>query len=362
MRLPNERRKERGAIAILAAVVLMVVGGFLALSLNVGHRMNAKTQLQGAFDAAALAGAMTLNGQPSGIANAPAQAVKFAEYHYLDSSKVGLGTSDVTVGYWDKSLGKFFTKGQSVTVGDNTFTLDTDATAQYFNAVKLGATTDGLGSHNQELDVWFGAFLGRSTGMKIWAGAIAVGGGPCTDTGCTLPLAVPSCAFVDSGGYVLCDTVQTFTFNAGHGKDIWFVNVVDDKNPGNSEIEAQMKAGASCTNPTVTVGDTLTVQNGNDFNKKVADAMTFRCTAAAPYTGCERRQVAVFDIGPHCESLKGNPKSGAVVGFARIVLLDTNPGGKDASIKVYIDCTGDSTEPGGCANFGYGSTKLRLVQ
>jgi Flp pilus assembly protein TadG len=58
----RERREwnRRGAILVLAAIMLIVVMGLLALSVDVGYMMNVKTELKRATDAAALAGAGAL--------------------------------------------------------------------------------------------------------------------------------------------------------------------------------------------------------------------------------------------------------------------------------------------------------------
>jgi Flp pilus assembly protein TadG len=357
------RAHERGAIAVLAAIMVMLLGAFLALALNTGHKMNTKAQLQQAYDAAVLAGAATFNGTPAGVAQAKLAAIRFATAHNLDKAAVGVSASDVTVGYWDKKTSRFFAEGSSVTIGEAAITLDRDKNPQYFTAVKIGAATDGTGSHNSPMDVWFSSFVGNRATMQVYAGAIGVGGGPCVESGCALPLAIPSCALVDSGGYVLCGTVQTLYFNHGQGKDIALADVTQPSNHvDNAEERQQMAAGAACTNPDVEVNDVIRLGNGNDFNKQVDDAMhaphNIVCAAAAPYTGCPRRQIPVTNTD--CTA----PMNGysTVVGFAHVVVVDTNPSGRDASISFYIDCSGTSTSESGCANFGFGSTKLRLVQ
>lgn len=362
-------REERGAIAVLAAIVLLVVGGFMALSLNVGHLMNARTQMQGALDSAALAGARELDGTSGGLTAARNVAVTFGTRHYIDRMAVGMGVSDVTAGYWDKATKSFFTTGQTVTIGDSTVTLDPAATAPYYNAVSARSVTDGVGSHNSQLDVWFGAFLGNIRKTHTGASAVAVGGGPCTDTGCTLPLAVPSCALLDNGGNLACGTTMTLNFNHGHGKDIAFADITQPSGqPNPNTVIDQNHAAQTCTNPTVKVGDTVRLSNGNFFNNHVEDSFygpdaSMVCNAAYPYTNCPRKEVAVVNIGTNC----GVPmnQSHSVVGFVQVVITGTqSTPGNARSITVYLDCNGGPSNSGasGCASFGWGSQNLRLVR
>ena len=100
MRLPYEsRRRQRGAIAImfgLTVVVLFAMGG---LVLDLGHLYIAKAELQNAADAAALAGAKDLNETTPGInaAVANAQAIS-ARNKYNFSTDVVLALTDIEFG------------------------------------------------------------------------------------------------------------------------------------------------------------------------------------------------------------------------------------------------------------------------
>ncbi len=66
-------RSRRGAIAALAAVLMVVVIGMVAFAVDIGYLCVVQTQAQAAADAAAMAGAMSLTGSASStIANAQA--------------------------------------------------------------------------------------------------------------------------------------------------------------------------------------------------------------------------------------------------------------------------------------------------
>lgn len=67
---PCQRQHQRGAVAIMLGLSLLVLFGFMALVFDLGRTYVVRTELQNAADAAALAGAKDLNQKLSGIANA----------------------------------------------------------------------------------------------------------------------------------------------------------------------------------------------------------------------------------------------------------------------------------------------------
>ena len=93
------RKSERGAVAIifgLTVVVLFAMGGVV---LDLGHLYIAKAELQNAADAAALSGAKELNETSSGIdaAVAKAQAIS-AKNKYNFSTDVTLALANIEFG------------------------------------------------------------------------------------------------------------------------------------------------------------------------------------------------------------------------------------------------------------------------
>ena len=103
--------KRRGGVAILAAVLLVLVLSMVALALDVGYMMNAKTELQAAADAAALAGAGAIADGPEKARNS---AIRFAKSNgHGRKQEVAIET-----GEWDSSSQAFRTssKGNAVRV------------------------------------------------------------------------------------------------------------------------------------------------------------------------------------------------------------------------------------------------------
>lgn len=78
------RRRERGAIAVLFAFLLLVLVGMIGLSIDISRLYNRKGELQSLADAAALSGADSLDGTKAGVeaavlaAKAAGMAKKFA--------------------------------------------------------------------------------------------------------------------------------------------------------------------------------------------------------------------------------------------------------------------------------------------
>ena len=124
---------DRGQTLILLALAIIVLFGFAALAIDVGHLYHVKDQLQVAADAAALAGAAELDGT-NGTAQADARtaAQKIAAKNFADVADVAVAAfppnspgaaagqpvpvalkpaqadGDIVVGFWD---GTTFTAG-----------------------------------------------------------------------------------------------------------------------------------------------------------------------------------------------------------------------------------------------------------
>lgn len=97
----NLKENNRGQILVLVALSLIVLLGFAALAIDVGYFYHTKNQLQGAADAAALAGALALDGSNNLAQTAPGtEAVKYATLNRASGSAVQLDPSDIILGSW----------------------------------------------------------------------------------------------------------------------------------------------------------------------------------------------------------------------------------------------------------------------
>jgi Flp pilus assembly protein TadG len=97
---------QSGSISVLTAVVVVVLMGFAALALDIGHLVDVKAELQKAAEAGALAGARAL-ALPAGITNwnwnhGKDTAVSIVQKNFADNlSLADFTAANVEVGYWD---------------------------------------------------------------------------------------------------------------------------------------------------------------------------------------------------------------------------------------------------------------------
>jgi len=119
---PNKANK--GQILVLVALSLVVFIGFAALAIDVAYFYHTRHQLQGAADAAALAGAAELdaNKPPNDQGDARSEAETFAAknkaagldvriYNNGENTEPFSADNDITIGFWD---GSYHTGGTPV--------------------------------------------------------------------------------------------------------------------------------------------------------------------------------------------------------------------------------------------------------
>jgi len=115
----NLRKNNRGQVLVLVAISLIVILGLAALAIDIGYFYHTKNQLQGAADAAALAGAVKLDGTNNLFQTAPRQeAIKYAALNNAAGSPVQLSddnsnslsgnSNDIALGSW---ISNTFTPG-----------------------------------------------------------------------------------------------------------------------------------------------------------------------------------------------------------------------------------------------------------
>lgn len=100
----SNRSSRRGAVLVYSMVFMVVALAVAVLAIDYGHVQLAKTQLAGATDAAARAGAAAL-------ATSPADAVDQARWaggkNIVDGTALNVRASDVQIGTWDTSTLRF---------------------------------------------------------------------------------------------------------------------------------------------------------------------------------------------------------------------------------------------------------------
>lgn len=156
IRLQNAgKSRRRGAVAVLVATMLVVMVGFMALTVDVGYMYVAAAEMQRTADASALAGASGLMEQ-----EAHSQALEYGTLNRVVNQAVIPSELDVEMGNWD-GVAQTFTP------------LPTDDTDDVLpNAVQVRGT-------RTHIDLFFAGVLGHDfTSVRRSATAVA-GAGVC---------------------------------------------------------------------------------------------------------------------------------------------------------------------------------------
>lgn|GEM_PF-5979499 len=374
-----DRQSERGAVAVGAALLVVVMLGFFALAFDTALVMDSRTELQNGSDAAALAAAQSLDGTASGLSAARRSAYAYSLRHTAYDQPITIDSSvDVIFGRWHMAAADCVFASS----GRDCFEPVPTSDPRKITAVKLRNGRDG-GSHNPPLDLPFGRFVG-ATIARVRSEAVAVGGGPATP-GCAVPLAVAECAIVDPDtGRMNCDAgPKRLVFSNANVDGLGFANLYypDDTRAPNNGFVADVIADQMCNPNHFQIGPAK-MQNGNDFDDKVIDALRGVDHKGNVVGGCLIHQPlswAVTDAGcPTNPTFQGVQD---VVGFVKAtiaVVTDNNgnslgcpgetapPVGGSPKNAIVVDfpcdVPGDPGDIGGGRVFNTGGVRIRLVQ
>ena len=139
-RRPTRRRRRRGAILVLFALLAIVLIGMVALSVDTGYIYVTRREAQVAADSAALAAAAYV---PTSTAQATAAAIEYAGYNQVAGTLVTAASVDVEFGTWAPSLGVF------------------TPTISASNAVRVTVRRDA--THAGPVPLFFGRVLNKSS-------------------------------------------------------------------------------------------------------------------------------------------------------------------------------------------------------
>jgi Flp pilus assembly protein TadG len=153
----HKKNRHRGAVLVLAAILMVVVLGIVAFAVDLGYILLAKTQLQVAADAAALAAASSIGDRDKLIENAQ----EIGELNHVGGSAVKIQSADVVVGTWDSNQAN----------PSNRFAPLADQ-SQPSNAVKVTARADGTTAETPAVPLFFAKVLNKRS-ANITAEAIA---------------------------------------------------------------------------------------------------------------------------------------------------------------------------------------------
>lgn len=216
-RARRSARTPRGATAVMVAICLVMLCGFLALALNVGHLLSVRGELQNAADAGALAGALELNGRLARLSAAEATAGTYASRHFTDSA-TGVVAESIELGQWatPAQASVCDQRGDASPDGHRFCFIDkaTAGAALLINAVRVvTARTGPSGSPGGGGVELFASGIiapnatdGRST---VRAAAVAVTGGPCNQDCPKMPIVLRAGCVRQAGG-LRCDNPPVY--------------------------------------------------------------------------------------------------------------------------------------------------------
>lgn len=205
-------KNNRGQILVLVAVSLVVLLGFAALAIDIGYFYHTKNQLQGAADAAALAGASELQYGSTSQSQplARQEAWKFAcknraagQNVYLVTSGTNCDSPPAVSGLNDNNSNP---TGDIVLGNWNGFNFSSNSTTTV-NAIQVTSRLSGTSNNpNKPVGTFFGKIFGVSN-VTVATSAIALA--PTSPKVGTFPLCSNACNMK-----TLLPTGLQFSFNA----------------------------------------------------------------------------------------------------------------------------------------------------
>jgi hypothetical protein len=137
-------KRESGAVAIVVALVIFLLLGFGALTIDIGHLCVVQVELRNAADAGALAGARFLYNDDGTLVNEGANQIAYdaATVNRSENANVEVNAGDVQRGHWSfglGGLGRGFYPNSSTEPVDlwNVSTEDLDTNINFINAVRV---------------------------------------------------------------------------------------------------------------------------------------------------------------------------------------------------------------------------------
>jgi Flp pilus assembly protein TadG len=297
IKVSDRRKRERGVYLGWLAILLPVLLGIMGVTVDLAHYRWAHTQLQNAADAAALAGAKSLNGTPNGRVTAVNTASTFARSHTVDGA--ALAAAEVIqnqTGNWGLSNQTFTTTGvNDVAANAIRVTVQRNAVQSFFSPILSGSLESR-------------AFSATATAVAGGAGAVA----------CASPIAIASCVLNwDSSGNLICPSNLSFQ-NALTSIGLTHSDGTSPVN-GNNTIpyfQAALANPLACNLPS-TAGTTIYLQNGNDLQQSTVNDIN-----TATNNGAKPIAMIVPVVDKTCGS--GGPtynQTATIVGYMKLKLV-----------------------------------------
>ena len=180
----NTRRGQRGMVAVLATISLLVLFGFAALAIDVGYLFVVRNELQNAADTAALAGAGHLYKNSPPMPNWTLAQSKATNAISLNkAANATLINGQIQYGYWNITGSPVGLQSTSITPGPNDLP-----------AVKV-TISKASGNNGGAVNTFFANVLGIAS-LDVGATAVAVVSSPGKiGAGVLFPVAISTCMY-----------------------------------------------------------------------------------------------------------------------------------------------------------------------
>jgi len=325
--------EDRASVAVLAAVFLTALAGFVGAGVDLGMLYTARSQLQSAADSAAMAGAnnLILNQGDIAVANyygAESTSQQFAGQNEILNqmfSQIISGdpsSFEFTAGLWDKDTGTFTSTGFSSNPDDLTGVRVTLKRTVSTNFARI------VGIRDVNLSASSTAFLG-------WAASAP-------KRGVDLPIAIHDTAYSD------CTTI--LRFNSEETESVTWTSFFDWPSNANT-----IRPYIDCTChaiPALALGDTINLNNGAIAT--LFQELLQRFNQEKDPNGVWRVLLPVVH--------EGQPQNqGDVVGFAYFVITEVRgPGGPDGKqLEGHMECSTTIAEGAATGGPDYGTRASR---
>jgi len=362
MRFAND---QHGAVAIIVGLVLVLLLGFMAFAVDLGHVMVTRNELQNIADGAALGATRQLGVIYEGLYYGdlvtyvcdPALLTNVAKEIALKNKAAGktiqVNDSDVTIGKWNAAT-KVFTP-----------------TLVAADAVRVKVRRDS--SANGPIPTFFGKFLGRdSVEVSAVATAALTAESSINTGGLPIPVGISRYWFEHLGDF--CDqNIKFYPTNDFAGCAGW--HTFEESPPNASTLRKILDAlmTGTYTSPEVTAFSTdLEFVGGNlatDFDNlkalfdfcKVTNDPDHYCHDKDTNPETWTTAVVVYDYTDLSSPCANPNKSLPIVGFATVTITEvlTTP---EKTINATVRCNNAEEGRGGGGSYGTIGTISGLVQ
>ncbi len=362
--LPDQIRSEKGAVAIFVAVTLAVFIGIAAFAVDIGYTRVARTELQRAADAAALAAtrqlgvlyeAMSYEAQQTYDAGGDevlikAAAVDVASKNRAAGTNIVIDSADIQIGTWDQDRDPHFLAGLSQP-----------------DAVHVTARRDG--TTNGPITTFFARIFGINS-VSVSAGAIAALTGQSVAAAGGLPFPVGiNKSWMTT---VPCDEDLTFHPSSADTCSGWHAYDGEDYKPTGS---GERKMIEDITDGKYSSPETIAGQTYYDFSNGTLAAVfthdviqTLFNTMKVKNDGVLDRDndsntwttgVPIFDDTGWVACNPNGPVK--IVGFSTITITSVS-GPPESTVYATVKCDNVEEGRGGGGNYGTKGSIPGLVQ